>query len=208
MLFSQRHEGKWVMEERTYWWHFWDRSIEYLLYKHRGVVINIINLDNKFRWWFQWPVVSSVNNESCQLIFCFLFSVQPLKGIYITTGLFHFKDGIGIFTFNNVLSVVVPYTRCDLEGIIQRDKGGLWSLVSKQFLPEGAHKYDWPLLLTQFETRTALRNCVARWGITEQSSSYSHPGYRMKNASRLKCACLYIKKHFFFYHYISHFLKI
>lgn len=103
------------MEEHTYWWHFWDRSIEYLLYKHGDIIVNIVNLDNEFRWGFQWLVVSSVNNESCQLILCFLFSVQSLKCVYITTGFFHFKNGVGIFTLNNVLGVVVPYAWCDLE---------------------------------------------------------------------------------------------
>lgn len=80
------------------------------MYKDRDVVINVINLDDEFRGRLQGLVVSAVNYESCQLILCFLFSVQPLKCIDITTGFFHFEDGVGIFTLYNILGVAVPDT--------------------------------------------------------------------------------------------------
>lgn len=196
-----------MIEERTYWWHFWDRSIEYLLYKHRDIVINIINLDNEFRWGFQWLVVSSVNNESCQLILCFLFSVQSLKCIYITAGFFHFKNGVGIFTLNNILGVVVPYAWCDLEEK-RKVSFGVWMQHSSY---QKIHriitffrlslKPEWPpgLLMT---AGVLLHK--------QHYSSSSRAGLWDETCIQTdSCLLLYIKKQFLmFLDHISYFLKI
>lgn len=102
--------------EHTYWGHLWDRPIEHLLHKHRGIVVDIIHLDDKFGGLFQGPVVCFVNDEGCQLIRCLLLPVQPLEDEDVPSGLVHLEDGVGTFTLDDVFGIVVTYTGCDLEG--------------------------------------------------------------------------------------------